>query len=106
MPGWPFNQTVSSVLPRSSHLSLNHKPLNLIQVGFELMSFVRVSIPLKKAWELLKPHANDLINGSLRPLMGFSARDEEQWQDDPQEYIRSSTDMLEELKSERHSATK
>ena len=75
------------------------------QVNYELMNFVRACIPIKAAWLLLKPHANALIDLSLRQQLGFTAVDEQQWAEDPQEYIRATTDVLEELVSQRHSAS-
>ena len=47
----------------------------------------------KSTWALLKPHFQDLISNYVYPQLSFTAAKQEQWQNDPVEFVRTSVGM-------------
>lgn len=60
-----------------------------------IQSTVSYTVPLSRSvshahsWKLLKPHMFAIILDVLFPLMSYSESDEELWNTDPHEYIRT-----------------
>ena len=60
--------------------------------------------PLARAWRALKPHAPALIASVALPAACFDDRDAALWAEDPAEYVRRGSDVLEELYSPKSAA--
>lgn len=69
------------------------------------LQYIEESIKYKLTYSLLKPQLGVLFSDLLLPLLSFSARDAELWEDDPHEYVRKEFDMVEDFYSPRTAAT-
>lgn len=44
-------------------------------------------------WKLIKPHMVDIIKHMIFPILQYTEADEELWEEDPKEYIRTKYGM-------------
>lgn len=52
----------------------------------------------------MEPHLDAIFQQIVFPMLCFSAEDDELWKDDPQEYVRKSQDLIEDMYSPRTAA--
>ncbi|KZT60613.1 ARM repeat-containing protein [Calocera cornea HHB12733] len=62
-----------------------------------ILDFLSESIKPKSTWELLKPHATDLIRHFIFPMLCFTARKGELWESDPVTFVQESLGSFEDL---------
>jgi len=53
----------------------------------------------KVTWQILKPQVEALTKYFIFPLMCFNAEEQEQWEEDPVEYVRKRFDPMDDFKS-------
>lgn len=63
------------------------------------LNYVNEAVSHAFSWKLLKPHMLQIIQDIVFPLMCCSETDEELWNTDPHEYIRSKFDVFEDYVS-------
>ena len=69
------------------------------------ISYIEEAIKYKTTYlAILKPQVEALFREVIYPPLCFSAADAEQWENDPQEYVRRSLDVIEEYYSPRAAA--
>lgn len=56
-----------------------------------LLRYVETALEPSQTWKLMKPMVPELIETILFPLMCFSEKDQELWEEDPSEYVRAKT---------------
>ena len=64
-----------------------------------IFRFLDECVRPKATWNLLKPHVDAVVRDFALPLLCFGERDQERWEDDPIDYIRSQLDVFEESTS-------
>ncbi|KFM76182.1 Importin-7, partial [Stegodyphus mimosarum] len=62
-----------------------------------VLNYINEAVSHSFSWKLLKPHMLLIIQDVVFPLMCCSDRDEELWNTDPHEYIRSKFDVFEDF---------
>jgi len=67
------------------------------RVLHQALSYLQCGISHSFSWKFIKPHILQVIQEIVYPLCCHSDKDEELWQDDPQEYIRTKYDVFDEL---------
>ncbi|TBU59052.1 ARM repeat-containing protein [Dichomitus squalens] len=72
---------------------------------YRIFTFFTECVKPKSTWGLLKPHFQDLISNYVYPQLSFTAAKQEQWQNDPIEFVRTSVDEYEVFDSPVSSAT-
>jgi len=71
----------------------------------EASNYIMIAVTLAITWTQLKPNAGVLITQVLFPMLCFDAADQELWNDDPQEFVRKSNDIMEDFASQRVAAS-
>lgn len=61
------------------------------------LSYLTCGVYNSRSWKVVKPHLDKMVEEVVFPLMCHSDEDEELWQDDPQDYIRSKYDVFEDF---------
>ncbi|CEH16723.1 Nuclear transport receptor RANBP7/RANBP8 (importin beta superfamily) [Ceraceosorus bombacis] len=62
-----------------------------------IIAFYEDCVKPKSTWLLLKPHVDDLVQRFVFPLMCYTEADEELWELDAVDYVRSHLDPIEEF---------
>jgi hypothetical protein len=88
----PSTQTVLKVLD-----SYRNKEYISPRVMFLALSYLQTAVGHAFSWKFLKPHFAEILRDIIFPLACHNEKDEELWQDDPQEYIRTKYDLFDEL---------
>ena len=69
------------------------------------LQYIEEAIKYKLTYALLKPQLGALFSEMMLPLLSFSEKDSELWEEDPHEYVRKEFDMIEDFYSPRTAAT-
>jgi hypothetical protein len=64
-----------------------------------LTEFLESCIRHKKTWEVVQKHAMDLVSHFMFPRICFTEEDQEMWEADGEEYVRTKLDPFEEIYS-------
>lgn len=64
-----------------------------------LLNFFTDCVKAKSMWQLLRAHMQQIIEAIVYPRLCFSEEDEELWELDPVDFVRSFTDPLDEASS-------
>ena len=62
-----------------------------------ILNYVETAIGHAKTWNVIKSVYNEMLVVVLFPLLCFSDDDQDLWDDDPHEYIRSKFDVFEDF---------
>ncbi|KAK4008612.1 importin-7 [Daphnia magna] len=65
----------------------------------QTLNYVNQAVGHAFSWKMLKPHSAAVIQEVLFPIMCYTDADEELWQCDPHEYIRTKFDIFEDYVS-------
>ena len=65
----------------------------------QTLNYVNQAVGHAFSWKMLKPHSVAVIQEVLFPIMCYTDADEELWQCDPHEYIRTKFDIFEDYVS-------
>jgi len=68
------------------------------------LSTISVSINYSATFKVLKPHVSQLISDIVFPYMCLQPEDEELWNTDPEEYVRRTMDVVEDVHSPANAA--
>ncbi|XP_077868643.1 importin-7 isoform X2 [Saccoglossus kowalevskii] len=63
----------------------------------QTLNYINTGVTHAVSWKVLKPHVEVMIKEIVFPLMCYTDEDEELWNDDPYEYIRSKFDVFEDF---------
>jgi len=85
---WPHSKQIR-LSPRVANLALN---------------YVDAAISPAKTYAVLQPHMGLLLSNILFPYLCMTEEDLELWEDDPVEYVRKTSDILEDFYSPRSAA--
>ncbi|KAI8909993.1 armadillo-type protein [Powellomyces hirtus] len=70
-----------------------------------IANFLENCVKPKVTWNIIKPHLEAIIMHFIFPQLCFSQEDQEQWEDDPLEYVHKKIDNpLEDFRSPVHAA--
>ena len=58
------------------------------RVLYLALSFLNTAVSHSHTWKILKPHAQEIVETILFPLLCHTDDDEEMWEDDAEEYVR------------------
>lgn len=62
----------------------------------EILVYLKTAVGHAYSWKLIKPHMIAIIQDVIFPIMSFTEADEELWETDPYEYIRTKFDVFED----------
>lgn len=65
----------------------------------QTLNYVNQAVGHAFSWKMLKPHSAAVIQEVLFPILCYTDADEELWQCDPHEYIRTKFDIFEDYVS-------
>jgi len=63
------------------------------------LNYVNTGVSHALTWKLIKPHILEIIEKIIFPLMSYTEKDAELWEEDPYEYIRVKFDIFEDFVS-------
>lgn len=63
------------------------------------LSYLNKCVNLSFSWKLLRPHVQAVVKEVLLPLLCFSKKDAQLWEEDPHEFIRLKYDPMEDFVS-------
>eukprot|EP01087_Luapelamoeba_hula_P007288 TRINITY_DN1779_c0_g1_i1.p1 TRINITY_DN1779_c0_g1~~TRINITY_DN1779_c0_g1_i1.p1 ORF type:complete len:1013 (+),score=139.46 TRINITY_DN1779_c0_g1_i1:120-3158(+) len=69
------------------------RPHRIISIA---LSAIGESIRYATLYKMLKPHIPDLLRTVIVPLFYFTQKDQELWNDDPAEFLRQDSDIIED----------
>ncbi|KAA8496086.1 Importin beta-like SAD2 [Porphyridium purpureum] len=84
--------------PHTQHTRLSPRVANLA------LNFIEASVAPARTYLVLQPQIGPLLSKIIFPYLCMSAADLELWENDPIEYVRKSTDILEDFYSPRSAA--
>jgi len=67
------------------------------RVLHQALCYLQCGISHSFSWKVIKPHMMEVVQDVIYPLCCHSDKDEELWQEDPQEFIRTKYDIYDEL---------
>ena len=65
----------------------------------QTLNYINQAVGHAFSWKMLKPHSTAVIQEVLFPALCYTDADEELWQCDPHEYIRTKFDIFEDYVS-------
>ena len=68
------------------------------------LSYLDIAVPVGACWRQMRSHFAGMLEHVLYPLLCHSAEDEEEWKDDPAEYVRTKYDDNNQLLSPQQAA--
>ncbi|KAE9412783.1 hypothetical protein Angca_010131 [Angiostrongylus cantonensis] len=74
------------------------------RVLHHMLMFTNNAVAHSVCWQIVKPHALDLIKHVLFPLLCYNDDDEEMWRENVEEYIRFKFDVFEDLHNPAYGA--
>ena len=63
----------------------------------QILNYIETAVGHAHTWKILKNVYNDMLVIILFPLLCFSDDDQDLWDDDPHEFIRSKFDVFEDF---------
>lgn len=63
----------------------------------QILNYIETAVGHAQTWKILKNVYNDMLLYIIFPLLCFSDDDQDLWEDDPQEFIRSKFDVFEDF---------
>ena len=63
----------------------------------QILNYIETAVGHAHTWKILKNVYNDMLVVILFPLLCFTDDDQDLWDDDPQEFIRSKFDVFEDF---------
>lgn len=69
-----------------------------------LLGFIDSAYRYKALYAIMKPHLPALLGEVMLPIISFGPRDMLQWRDNPQEFIRSQSDVMQDFFDPRKTA--
>mmetsp|Transcript_5295 Transcript_5295/g.7439 ORF Transcript_5295/g.7439 Transcript_5295/m.7439 type:complete len:1038 (+) Transcript_5295:129-3242(+) len=74
------------------------------RVVHSAIGFLDSALRNPNMYRMLKPHLDNMFREIIFPVICFNAKDQELWNEDPQEYLRKEFDIMEEFYHPRSAA--
>lgn len=95
----PCVEVMTQILNEHAH----HKYVSQ-RVLYLALSFLNTAVSHSHTWKVLKPHAQEIVETILFPLLCHTDDDEEMWEDDAEEYVRFKYDIFEDMHNPAYGA--